>query len=107
MPQQQQHLQPPLRTREAAWQQPPQLLARPPQSLPLLPHLTRPWVRQQTLLFRAQQEQEQLGGDDAVQQSGTSQAGSQAGARLVLPPLPVMMQRAAEIEAELLDAAVQ
>lgn len=52
-------MEPPLRNDEAGWQQPPQqLLARPIQQMPLLPHLAKPWVKEQTKRFRQQQQQQ-------------------------------------------------
>jgi hypothetical protein len=133
--QQQQVMAPPLRTGQAAWQQPPQqLLMRPVQQLPLLPHLAKPWVKQHTLWYRQQQ---QGGQEQQLQESGfngqpdlkSSQAvhisqnrvedrkkGPALASHLaemtprgpvslsgkVVPPLPVLLQRALEIEEQLL-----
>jgi hypothetical protein len=92
------------------------------QQLPLLPHLAKPWVKQQTLRFRQQQ--------DYVQQQHTQQQQAEGGEQLagglpdgyeqypgwrqslglsgkVLPPLPVLFQRALEIEKQILQQDVK
>lgn len=135
-----QYMAPLLRAGEATWQTPPQhLLARPVQQLPLLPHLTKPWVRQQTLRYKQQQQQqhshqqqqsqlEPTGWFDPLQAPYTSrqtrdmshsvaqqardgQQGMIEQAPLkrslslsgqVLPPLTVLLQRALDLEAQLL-----
>lgn len=91
-----QHLQPPLRSSEAAWQQAPQqLMARPPQDVPLLPRLTMPWVRQQTEYFRRQEQQDQA-------MEGEPGREKTLRARRVLPPLQTLFQRAQRIDKDLL-----
>lgn len=120
---QQQYMAPPLRVAAGAWQQPSQqLLARPVQQVPLLPHLAKPWVKHQTLRFRQQQ--------DYVQQQHMQQQEAEGGEQLagglpdgyeqypewrqslslsgkVLPPLPVLFQRALEIEKQLFQQDVK
>jgi hypothetical protein len=124
---------PPLRSSagQPVWQQPPQqLLSRPVQTLPLLPHLAKPWVVQQTARFRVQQEedqkQQQLAQLEAMQwpaiQPRTGAGGGQGPTTAphatapdrrsgraplslsgkVLPPLPALLQRALEVEEQLL-----
>jgi hypothetical protein len=114
---QQQYVAPPLRVAAGAWQQPlQQLLARPVQQLPLLPHLAKPWVKQQTLRFRQQQDHvqqqqaeggEQLAGlpDGYEQYPGLRQSLGLSGK--VLPPLPVLFQRALDIEKQLFQQDVK
>ncbi len=113
--QQQQYIAPPLRVAAGAWQQPSQqLLARPVQQVPLLPHLAKPWVTQQTLRFRPQQQQQtpqqqqhSSAGRDQLAEAGYEeypgwrQSLSLSGK--VLPPLSVLFQRALEIEKQLLQ----
>jgi hypothetical protein len=108
------YVEAPLRACEAAWQPPQQLMARRPQPMPLLPHLTKPWVRQQTLAFQQQQQQQQVPQDQ--QGAGVGLAASSNGpqapadgaapsrpAAKVLPPLSVLLERALELEEELLQ----
>lgn len=133
-----QHLPPLLTPGEGAWRQPPvQLNARPAQQLPLLPHLARPWVKQQTVLFKQQRLEEhkrkQLEALEAIDwrnprwsNNGTSDVDD--GLQLqqqqeedtlspllsrspislsgkVVPPLNVLLQRALEVEQQLLGVS--
>jgi hypothetical protein len=132
--QQWQDMAPPLRTGQAAWQQPPQqLLMRPVQQLPLLPHLAKPWVKQQTLRFKQDQEQQlhesgsmgqpdlkssrslvlmsQKRAQDRSQGTATASHLAEMTPRgpislsgKVVPPLPVLLHRALEIEEQLLKS---